>query len=121
MTDADYWIKQLALEEHPEGGYFKEIHRSAESVTVTQLPGRLKNTRALDTSIYYLLQNSNVSHFHRLTSEEIWYFHAGGVARIHLISPEGEYSYKDIGPYIDKNQSLQVEFIYINIFLCTVS
>jgi len=29
------------------------------------------------TSIYYLLENEDKSAFHRLTSPEVWYYHAG--------------------------------------------
>ena len=30
--NADYFIKKLALEKHPEGGYFREIYRSQKNI-----------------------------------------------------------------------------------------
>ena len=60
----EYWVNQLSLEPHPEGGYFKQTFKSNEVVA-----GR---ERVLYTSIYFLLESGNVSHFHRLQSDELW-------------------------------------------------
>ncbi len=35
---AQYWIKKLNLDKHPEGGWFKEIYRSTELVGKNALP-----------------------------------------------------------------------------------
>ena len=32
MQDAHYWIMKLNLKEHPEGGYYREVYRSLESI-----------------------------------------------------------------------------------------
>ena len=32
MKTADYWISNLSLKPHPEGGYYKEIYHSDETV-----------------------------------------------------------------------------------------
>ncbi|MGE0151082.1 MAG: cupin domain-containing protein [Reyranellaceae bacterium] len=65
--DAAAIIAALGLEKHPEGGWYREIHRARAA------PGR----RAAVTSIYYLLQAGERSHWHRVDAEEIWHFHAG--------------------------------------------
>jgi len=65
--DADAIIAALGLQRHPEGGWYREIHRSEAA------PG----TRAAVTSIYFLLKASERSHWHRVDAEEIWHFHAG--------------------------------------------
>ncbi len=106
--NAKYWIAKLGLIEHPEGGYFKETYRSKESIDKTALPDRYKELRVFGTSIYFLLTTESVSKFHRLQSDEIWHYHQGGAARIHIISPEGEYYSKVIGVDIGNEQSLQV-------------
>lgn len=62
------WITHLNLLPHPEGGYFKEVFRSGKLVDDAQ---------SAMTSIYYLLENEDYSAFHRLTSPEVWYYHAG--------------------------------------------
>lgn len=33
---ADYWIKKLNLQPHPEGGYYKEVFRSHNKVNLNQ-------------------------------------------------------------------------------------
>ncbi|MCE7991960.1 MAG: cupin domain-containing protein [Roseivirga sp.] len=105
---ADYWIEKLEMIQHPEGGYFKETFRAEEKTGADQLPERYDTARCISTSIYFLLTTESVSNFHRLNSDEIWHFHTGGAARIHMISPEGEYGYKDIGASLEEGQQLQV-------------
>ena len=108
MKSAQYWIEKLELQPHPEGGYFKEVYRSEDSVLAGGLPERYSSDRSLGTSIYFLLKGDQISSFHRLRSDELWYFHAGGAADIHLIDPEGELSLKTIGPDVEAGESLQV-------------
>ena len=87
MKTADYWIDKLQLQPHPEGGFYKETYRSE-----TSLDGR-----ASATSIYFLLRPGDVSHFHILDADELWYFHDGSTVRVHCIDQKGGYSYKDLG------------------------
>lgn len=105
---AGYWIEKLDMIQHPEGGYFKETFRAEEKTAADQLPDRYATERCISTSIYFLLTTESVSNFHRLNSDEIWHFHTGGAARIHMISPEGVYGYKDIGTSLEEGQQLQV-------------
>ena len=73
-------IDQLDLLPHPEGGFYRETYRSE-----TRLNG---TDRQLMTSIYFLLTGQNFSRFHRITSDETWYFHEGNTLLVHTI--EGE-------------------------------
>lgn len=108
MKTADYWISNLGLEKHPEGGYFKEIYRSDELLPAASLPARYQGARAFSTSIFFLLKKGEPSRFHRLKSDEIWSYHAGDATLIYLISPDGQLSTKILGPSIEKGESLQV-------------
>ena len=83
MKTAADWIKTLALIEHPEGGYFREIYRAGESIPAEALPARYGGPRAFSTSIYFLLRAGQVSHIHRLRSDEIWHFYEGGPLLFH--------------------------------------
>lgn len=74
------WINYLNMSRHPEGGYYKEIFRSEKLVD---------NDKSAMTSIYYLLENEDKSAFHRLTSPEVWYYHAGYPLMLHVIHPDG--------------------------------
>jgi predicted cupin superfamily sugar epimerase len=40
MTDARFWIEELDLEPHPEGGWFREVYRAKESVPAARFPGQ---------------------------------------------------------------------------------
>ncbi|TQR21584.1 cupin domain-containing protein [Psychrobacillus vulpis] len=100
--DASYYINHLGLEPHPEGGYFKSTHTSQESIDA------FGTTRKLFTSIYFLLGENDVSHFHRLKSDELWYFHGGSPLIIHVIDEKGEYYEHKLGLNIEKGESPQV-------------
>lgn len=75
--DADYLINKLELVRHPEGGYFKETYRSADFIINSE-----KKSRNLSTAIYFLLENTDKSHFHRIKSDELWFFHEGNPLEI---------------------------------------
>jgi predicted cupin superfamily sugar epimerase len=64
-------IEKLQLLPHPEGGFYKETYRSAADISIDG------NVRQMCTSIYYLLEDDNRSHFHRIKSDELWFFHLG--------------------------------------------
>ena len=84
---AAYWIKHFGMAPHPEGGYFKEIFRSKHKV----LRSGENIERDACTSIYYLLESFDFSGFHRLKSDEMWYFHKGSPIFIHIIQENGAY------------------------------
>lgn len=67
MTDAQQIIARLGLEPHPEGGWYRETHRTA-AVT---------GGRAHATAIYFLLEAGQRSHWHRVDAAEAWAWHAG--------------------------------------------
>ena len=74
-------VSELNLLPHPEGGFYKETYRSDE---------KLENIdRSLVTSIYFLLTSENVSRFHRIKSDEHWFFHAGSPLIVHTLSENG--------------------------------
>jgi predicted cupin superfamily sugar epimerase len=66
-------IAGLRLEPHPEGGWYREIHRSSQLLQTARGP------RAALTSIYFLLERGQHSRWHLVTSDEIWH-HGGGAA-----------------------------------------
>ena len=88
MTRANELIASLGLEPHPEGGFFREVIRSAETLP-GELPERYEGARCLYTNIYFMLSGANISHLHRLASDEMWHFIEGSPAEIAIISPEG--------------------------------
>jgi predicted cupin superfamily sugar epimerase len=107
MKNAQFWIKELDLLEHPEGGYFKETYRSLEDVMKDALPERFPGSRRFSTAIYFLLTGDQYSHFHRIKSDELWHFHTGSSITLHMISPEGEYSTIKLGPDVKRGEVFQ--------------
>ncbi|MBY0425540.1 MAG: cupin domain-containing protein [Cytophagales bacterium] len=101
-----YWIEKLGLKAHPEGGYYQEVYRSSEQVSV--LPERYQSPRSFGTSIYFLLGSEDRSAFHRLKSDEIWFFHSGSPVTIHIIHPDGRREDKHLGMDMDNHQFPQV-------------
>lgn len=101
------WIEKLNLIPHPEGGYYKETFQSGENVSDKELSVNFDGQRKLYTSIYFLLRSNDVSHFHRLKSDELWYYHAGSPLTIHIIHENGEYEEVRLGLNIDKGEVLQ--------------
>ena len=100
--DSKYFIENLNMEKHPEGGSYKESFISEETLKFNGEENKLW------TSIYFLLHTGEVSHFHRLKSDEMWYFHAGEALTIYMISPKGEFIEKQLGLNIHNGETPQV-------------
>jgi uncharacterized protein len=75
-------MKPVDLIEHPEGGRFREVFRSAG--TVIRRDG---STRSAVTHIYFSLVSGEVSRFHRVGSDEIWNLYRG--SGLHLLTWDG--------------------------------
>ena len=104
MYSAEYFIKQLNLEPHVEGGYFKANFASSENITSNDLRTKFEGERMLWTSIYFLLRDGEVSNFHRLKSDELWYYHAGSPLTIHIIDEDGVYKEIKLGINLDQGE-----------------
>ena len=65
-------MKPDNLISHPEGGRFREVFRSAKTVSTQE-----GTTRSALTHIYFSLQPGEVSRFHRVASDEIWNLYQG--------------------------------------------
>jgi len=66
-------IASLGLVPHPEGGYFRQLYRSALQVQ----PLDDRSPRAALTTIYFLLPEADVSRWHRVASDEVWHHYEG--------------------------------------------
>ena len=68
MSQFDELVERLGLAPHPEGGFYREIWRSAADDG---------SGRALATSILFLLPEGVTSRWHRVDAEELWIHQAG--------------------------------------------
>ena len=96
---ASYWIKRLDLRPHPEGGWFREVYRSSDTIPSCGLPHRFpaSSERATATSLYYLLESGQISAFHRIRSDEIWHHYDGSTILLHTLSSIGEHAVARVG------------------------
>ena len=104
---SQFYIDQLDLQPHPEGGYFKETYRSVGTIPANALPGGFTGARSFSTAIYYLLQKGEFSTFHRIQSDECWHFYAGQTLLIHIIFDNGQYVCVKLGTNIDAGETFQ--------------
>lgn len=102
---AKYYIDKLELKKHPEGGYYREIYRSAEMFYVDAPQKR--NRRNYSTSIYFLLQGKQISKFHRLKSDELWHFYDGSTVILYVIDVKGNLDQIKLGRNIENNEVFQ--------------
>ena len=87
MQTIDSLVNDLKLLPHPEGGFYREMYRSPTIVNTDDLV-----QKSAYTSIYYLLSGNDFSSWHRIKSDETWYFHNGCDVIIY---------------FFDQNQALQ--------------
>jgi len=97
-------IEKLQLQAHPEGGFYKEVYRSDEILKKESLPNRFSGDRNYCTSIYFLLNGKDKSHFHRIKSDEIWHFYSGTAIILHMIDSDGNYKSIRVGNDFVKNE-----------------
>ncbi len=104
---AKYWITKLALQPHPEGGYFREIYRADERIPAAALPPRYRGPRAFATSIYFMLTGTQTSTLHRLASDEQWHFYGGSALCLSMITPNGTLRKVRLGNKADAGEQFQ--------------
>src|SRR5262245_53049985 len=86
-------ISGLGLQPHPEGGYFKEVFRSAHNVQ----PSDERSMRCALTTIYFLLTKSQYGRWHRVTSDEVWHFYEGDPVELYWIDSQGAVNQEVLG------------------------
>jgi uncharacterized protein len=89
MKPAQYWVEKYQMQSHPEGGFFAETYRSAETIDSVALPNRFGGSRVYSTGIYFLLESHHFSAFHRIQSDEMWHFYSGCPLNVYYIDNQG--------------------------------
>ena len=73
----------LGLEPHPEGGYYLETYRAAQTLRTP------RGERPASTAILFLVTAESVSRLHRLSSDELWVYQGGLPLELVTIAPDG--------------------------------
>jgi predicted cupin superfamily sugar epimerase len=92
-TEVAELVRRMSLEPHPEGGWFRETHRSGLTVRTPE-----HGDRSAFTSILFLLEAPQVSRLHRIDAEELWNWHAGSPLDIQILLENGARDTRRLGP-----------------------
>lgn len=98
MSRVEQLVAALGLHPHPEGGYFREVYRSAAAIRDDAPRLGFPGERSCATSIYFLLPGSSFSAFHRIRSDEGWHWYEGAPVEIFAIGEDGEVETLRLGP-----------------------
>ncbi len=86
MSDPKAIIAQLGMIPHPEGGWYVEMWREGEG-------------RGTASTIYFLLEQGQRSHWHRIDAAEVWLWHAGSPLALGLAADDaGPIEWLRLGP-----------------------
>ena len=108
MYTGKYFIEKMGMKPHPEGGFYKE-NIKAENVLTPETSGLpISGERKLWSSTYFLLKDRDFSAFHRLQSDEIWYYHSGTPLIVYIIKENGELEQVRLGLDIERDEKPQV-------------
>jgi len=89
-------IETLGLKPHPEGGYYRQTWEGDEA------------PRPSGTCIYFLLENGNASHWHKVDAVEIWHYYAGAPLILSLSDTDtGPKTELTLGPDLTTGQRPQ--------------
>lgn len=105
QPDLQTVIRELGLEAHVEGGYFRRTFQADHRPRIDQGEGE----RFTMTSIFYLLtQAAPIGHWHLNKSDIIHYYHLGSPVYYYLIHPDGRLETAVLGPDLAAGQQLQL-------------
>ena len=76
-------IQKLELQPHPEGGHYREVYRSEQTV----LRHADEQERLSLTTIYFLLATGELSRWHVVASDEVWHFYEGDDLELFIYDP----------------------------------
>jgi predicted cupin superfamily sugar epimerase len=82
MKTASEFVNHLQLQPHPEGGWYREIYRSPNTID------SYGKQRSVLTGIYFLLEENKVSRWHVVDADEVWHFYEGDTLELFVASPD---------------------------------
>ena len=110
-SEAKDLIEKLGLIPHVEEGWYRVMWSSDIIIPRNVLPDKYNGERKSASLIYYLLEKSSASLWHKLRSDEIWVWHRGGSLKMTL-GGEGPQPLAEkelfLGPRYDNGESFQI-------------
>ena len=98
MRPGESLIGALALEPHPEGGWYRR----------TWVAPADDGRRPMGSAIYYLLLDGETSAPHRIDATELWHFYAGDPLELTLEGPDGRRAVHVLGPDVAAGHAPQL-------------
>ena len=95
---AEEIIALLELEQHPEGGWYRQTFEDTPDA----------GQRAQSTAIYYLLEGGDLSAWHRVDAAEVWHWYAGAPLKLRLSNSGKSIDEFTLGPDLILGQRPQV-------------
>ncbi|MDA8154369.1 MULTISPECIES: cupin domain-containing protein [Acidithiobacillus] len=100
--DPQQLIRQLDLQPHPEGGWYRRTFTSPAMLSTPH------GNRPTLTCIFYLLDENHLSRWHMIQSPELWHFYKGAPLELITYQPDTPLLQKCIlGNELDAGQILQ--------------
>ena len=99
FANAQYWIRKLNMQPHPEGGFYKQTYQSEDMIAALN--------RRYATAIYFLLHDEQFSAFHRIRSDELWHFYTGSPLEVLVLHDSGELQTLQLGPQPENDEQFQ--------------
>lgn len=100
--DARSLIEQLRLAPHPEGGWYRETFRDSSREIGA-------GSRAASTAILFLLEEAQLSRWHRVDAAEIWHFYRGAPLELRVTSDRDEKARNlRLGPHVEAGECPQI-------------
>lgn len=90
-------IEALELAPHPEGGWYRQTFADEQG-----------SHRAYSTAIYYLLEQGQRSHWHRVDAAEGWHFYAGSPLELEISADGKKVRSHRLGPDVLAGERPQV-------------
>lgn len=107
MSSVEKLIEHYNLQTHPEGGWYRQVYKSTETIPADALPTRFTGDRPFSTAIYFLLEKGNFSAFHRIKSDECWHFYLGDPLIVYMIDQNGKLESISLGNDFENGQLFQ--------------
>lgn len=86
---AEQLIRELALQAHPEGGFYRRQFTSSHVDEAR---------RPCCSAILFLLPAGMVSRWHRIDADEVWHFHEGAPLELLIADSEQSVRRESLGP-----------------------
>lgn len=100
-------IEKLELESHPEGGYYRRTYESDQPVSDDPFPHDTNGNHSIGSAVIYLLPGNDVSHFHRLQSDEMWHYYWGSPLKLHVLDSTNGHTVQRLGPNLEQGDRPQ--------------